>query len=180
MILSWFRRSRMAKSLVGVNAPTLVAIDVRVRSENSIVSPATGIACAVLSWSFCYGTTSYSRGGGFMTRWARYCGDVIGADLLLACSDGILIEVPFPSGAKLKLQEDRGDAQPLNQRIVSAFPHAFARSAPVDGQLGYRESYLLQGDRLVFRGMVAPVRPGVFRLAGHSSVDAELIEPKPF
>lgn len=167
----WLARFFPKTTLAGVRSPTPVRVEAQVLSPNTLVSPITGQAGALVLWCF------YSHYIDHMSRNQAERHVLLGAfargeDVVLSTPQGTVL---VPARGRQIQPAVRGYGIPLE---VPPPPEAAAVLVHTPGLVYYDELLLRNGDRVRLRATVAPAggeRGPAYRSRGEERADFEAL-----
>lgn len=168
----FFARLFPRKTLAAVREPTPVRVDARMASPNTLVSPISGHAAALISWRFYTHYTDRS-GRSEVERHALVGAHTLGEDVVLETAQGTVF---VPARGRKVEPALSGHGLPLDVPLPPQVAHLMTGSLP--GLLYYDELLLRTGDPVRLRATVAPRGPSqgtAYRSTGEVHSDFEAL-----
>ncbi len=169
---SWLTRLFPQKTLEGVRAPTRVRVEASVLSPNSVVSPLTGYAAALIAWRF-YAHFTDRSGQSPVERYKLLYACARGEDLHLSTLDGSVL---VPAQGRSIVPASPGRGVPLDGPLPPEAAQLAHWSAP--GLIFYDELLLRTDDAVRLRAVVAPCggeRGSAYQSSGAHPCDFEAL-----
>jgi hypothetical protein len=167
----WLARLFPTRTLAGVRAPTPVRVDARIVSPNTLVSPITGNAGALVMWRFFAHYTDRTNRNN-VDRYDLLGTYARGEDVVLSTPEGTVL---VPARGREIRSAVGGHGLPLD---VPPPPEAASVMQRNPGLVFYDELLLRSGDRVRLRATVAPSAPergSAYRASGEARCDFEAV-----
>lgn len=170
--MSWWSRLFPARSVAGLERPTLVRLEGEIASDNALASPVSGITAALVRWVVVAERTIDSRQG----RPVHYEAVASGyfGERFEIVVENVLLEVAVSDRLRLRVPMDFEGATAIPSTLPDSVKAITAKVPVVRGALRYAESYLRRGDRVRLEAHVGPLghAAGAYRGAGGARLTA--------